>query len=391
MRIDGAAGIAGAASREIVIGLGVALTSIVLVFVFFDQVLQFQRTQFIKSTLAPDAPHYPQLLFTSNGLSLSEEVRHTEGDQDEIRLRLHPGLVFENVPEQHARRFRINGAGFRGAETSSVPSVPRILLLGGSSAFGTGVSADEDTLPAKLQPLVGGAEIINAGVVGYESGQELAFLIGRGVDYKPSLVMTFDGFNDFVIPLHQPRPAYGLGFSAFEQVEDQLARLDELTRGPLPVRAVKSFANALFPLAARRLGLLRDETRPTSSPIVDVVELADAYADNVIKMSVVSRAFGASFLAVIQPQIDNDPPIPGYWADPSKAYAAFAERTVERLRSANVLVEDLHASAGFLSRDKFLDMIHLNGKGHQVVAERLAGRIRERNLLQAEAPGAGGR
>ena len=39
-------------------------------------------------------------------------------------------------------------------------------------------------------------EVINAGVGGFYSGQELTYIVTELVDYHPNIIIAFDGWND---------------------------------------------------------------------------------------------------------------------------------------------------------------------------------------------------
>ena len=94
-------------------------------------------------------------------------------------------------------------------------------MVGGSTAFGTGLGNDEHTFAFQLQQLLPNSEVINAAVIGHHSGQELVHVVVDVINFSPDLIVSLDGWNDF----HQfgyPKPEYGLGFGGFSQVENQL-------------------------------------------------------------------------------------------------------------------------------------------------------------------------
>jgi lysophospholipase L1-like esterase len=83
------------------------------------------------------------------------------------------------------------------------PQVFRIIVLGGSTVFGQGVILPEDNLPAQIKQVLLQSrperqfEVINAGVGGYFSGQELLYLVSELTAYEPDLVIVYDGWNDY--------------------------------------------------------------------------------------------------------------------------------------------------------------------------------------------------
>lgn len=100
----------------------------------------------------------------------------------------------------------INSAGFRGPEVSerAMPGTLRIMLVGDSFTFGYGV-ADDSTLSMQMQRELAHApgtcprvEIINAGVNGYDTDQEVLFVQRLGLQYRPDVVIVGFNPNDIV-------------------------------------------------------------------------------------------------------------------------------------------------------------------------------------------------
>ena len=98
-----------------------------------------------------------------------------------------------------------NAAGQRGGEylRQKSPGLFRIVALGDSFTFGAGVDFD-GTYPKILQDLLnqGGAaagapcEVLNFGVEGYNTSQELAYLQEQGLALDPDLILIEYVFND---------------------------------------------------------------------------------------------------------------------------------------------------------------------------------------------------
>lgn len=114
-----------------------------------------------------------------------------------------PALGWEPVPGGSRGPVRINRAGFRGADvpTEPKPGTVRIALIGDSETFGESLR-DEETIPGQLERILnagGGApayEVLNFGVIGYNTAQELAWLRKKALAYRPSLVVLYYVFND---------------------------------------------------------------------------------------------------------------------------------------------------------------------------------------------------
>jgi len=94
-------------------------------------------------------------------------------------------------------RERINAAGLRDIDhpIARTPGMKRILVLGDSFMYGEGVTIPE-TMPRRLAGLLPGTEVINAGVRGYDLGQEYLYYKHRLHSYRPDLVLLAFFMND---------------------------------------------------------------------------------------------------------------------------------------------------------------------------------------------------
>jgi len=163
---------------------------------------------------------------------------------------------------------RINEHGLRGPSTPLEPpaGVHRILALGGSTTFGEGLE-EEDSFPAQLERELnesGGSEryeVLNAGVEGYNSTAELAFLRQIGLALKPRTVIVGYSLDDFQdAPVMGP---YGILTRTLE------ARVPTCSLGNASALylSIYWFANTGFKIPWHDLSA----QRPTLGP--DVVEL----------------------------------------------------------------------------------------------------------------------
>lgn len=98
---------------------------------------------------------------------------------------------------------RINEQGLRGPSVSQTkpPGVLRVVCIGDSITFGNGVQ-DDETWPARLQeelriglePDV--VEVLNCGVEGYSTAEEVAFLEAKLFAFEPDVVVLGYFVND---------------------------------------------------------------------------------------------------------------------------------------------------------------------------------------------------
>ena len=99
--------------------------------------------------------------------------------------------------------YRINGMSFRGGPLviEKPPAAFRVVCLGDSLTFGEGVH-EGDTYPAKLEEFLGDSiagrtvQVINAGVQGYGTREEVALFFDRCTKLRPDVVVLGFFLND---------------------------------------------------------------------------------------------------------------------------------------------------------------------------------------------------
>ncbi|MBX7185431.1 MAG: hypothetical protein K1Y01_09825 [Vicinamibacteria bacterium] len=332
-------------------------------------------------------------LLTSDG---REIVRPDSG----LRFLHTPGTVYENEPLQRVGPYRVNSLGLRGPEIGSGAARPRIIVAGGSAAFGLDVN-EQDTLAAALAARLPSAEVLNAGVVGYVSKQELALFVARLLELKPDVLVAFDGWNDLYDRywweiLGAPNGAYRDVNVVFNQLEQRLVDYERIQSSP--ARAVLAAADTiargstLLTAAASRLRRGPPEPREPGCCWVESVEAA--YVSNMLKVRDVAQSRGCRLIVVVQPELgqtldhielrrraSDHPDFDAqdrYWVRFPDRYLEFRRRVVPALAAAGVMVVD----GSDVLRDEtpsqgpiFLDPVHLSREGYAVIAGSVAAHI----------------
>ena len=132
-----------------------------------------------------------------------------------LRFAAHPYLPFIPAPNYAKGPNRHNTLGFRGDEVA-VPKpagVYRIVLLGGSTTYSTGVDDYVRSYPVVLQQRLraaghGQVEVVNAGCSMYSSWESLINFQFRVLDLEPDLVIVYHGINDVHPRFVHPASAY---------------------------------------------------------------------------------------------------------------------------------------------------------------------------------------
>lgn len=122
-----------------------------------------------------------------------------ETDRAFTRVSDYDPNLFEMLPSitfgwDGVNTYRTNSAGLRGPEFAAekAPGVRRVLAIGDSITFGIFIGQDERTFPMLLQSSLNEhfpAEVINAGVSGYQAAQYASYFYHRGAALKPDLLL----------------------------------------------------------------------------------------------------------------------------------------------------------------------------------------------------------
>lgn len=246
-----------------------------------------------------------------------------------------PYLVFRWKPLSIAAYKKVNAAGFIQNQPIDTfkPEKPadvyRIFLLGGSSVAGKDLMG-YGTISHHLERLLNTGsqryEVINAGVFGYTSTQELIYTVNEILSYKPDMVISFDGYND----LRYPYEAQDLGISlgrngtpAIEKLKKAFSRSQSLGGAiqqfifNLRRRVEYSYATWLLRkidyITERKWGFmlfrvdrllkgfygLPSIRTPVSYSISP--EIIDNYTRNIRNLAGISQANGIKYIGALQP------------------------------------------------------------------------------------------
>ena len=278
-----------------------------------------------------------------------------------------------------------NLLGLRGSRVTSVkaPGTYRILCLGGSTTFGSGLTPDE-SYPAQLAALLAGRddrtfEVVNCGVPGYTTAESLINLALRLVDLKPDAIVVYHGVNDarliqargFLSDYsHMRRSWTGRSFGAFERwLLDHSA-------------SWRRVAGAVDRLPASRLEhvvFVEDYRERFLSPREHEVNRAGvaAFGRNVAHIVAIARAHGIEVALVT------------FAFCPAKVVSGKQQELGPTVTALNLELRRLGAREGVpvvmlepLSRrpELFHDYVHLTAEGARAQARLVASQARDLGL-----------
>jgi lysophospholipase L1-like esterase len=342
-----------------------------------------------------DGSRYSVVLSTASGQLLEDEPAA-------IAIVHHPLLAYKARPHRPRDGLTINAQGFRGRDWTldKPPGAARVIVLGGSVAFGHGCTADDRTVAARLE---GGlsrpdrpVEVWNAGVPGYDSAQELVLLVTEVLDYRPDVVVVLDGWNDFH-HAGQSAPGQPILRSPFVAFDEAAA----LSRSP--GRALLR-ASAFYRSLERNLGdwARRSRDRTAGGGFGAYADRPDGLADyerNLSRLVRIVRAEGARAVLASQPELyqrrgavpageqkvrdrieSGDAPYAraGYRAYAEGRYPAYIDAARRAAESNDAGYVDAARIFDGLDEAVFTDFCHVDDRGHQLLAEALAPAIEAR-------------
>jgi len=257
----------------------------------------------------------------------------------------------------------INSFGSRETKYPEIPKPQketRIFILGGSAVF---VGSEfNNTISSRLESLFlnndhPDVRVYNFGMLSYNSTQEIIYFINTLVNYKPDIVLMYNGGNDVFTPCaYDPRPGYPHNFFLMEMALSG----EKLTKG-----TIKRQRNAL-----RKK--FKVDTRSWKEDIIN------NYVDNIVKMNVISRGFEFKFMAFLQPLIFFKQTLTykesGLIGD--MGFTNYHIEQYELIRSKLCCKDityyhDLSNVFKNCTEEIYTDFIHVNDHGNQLIANAI--------------------
>jgi lysophospholipase L1-like esterase len=288
--------------------------------------------------------------------------------------------VFETPQFRTAVRINENGLRDREHSYQRQNDIERILVLGDSFAWGYGVE-EAERFSQRLEKSLD-VEVINAGVSGYSTDQELIWYRNEGIKYEPDLVLLVlagndvgDNDRDLVSTIYyKPR---------FVLEEGQLV----LTGYPVPetspqgklIYSLSQRSALAYFLIQRYFDLLslyskiKVNSDHASSPVSGMNAKREPFKLTIAlidEMRNLAESRNATFMIVATDR---------WWNSPSReTYGDF----INTLRTEGFLVLDVEAMPGFDPEVMLIpDDGHWNQAGHEFVAEKIKALIESSQLL----------
>jgi hypothetical protein len=277
---------------------------------------------------------------------------------------------------------RINQQGLRDREHSyeRLDDNGRILVLGDSFAWGYGVEESE-RFSQRLETSLD-AEVINAGVSGYSTDQELLWFRDEGIKYDIDLVILVFTGND--VGDNEQQLVHTIYYKPqFVREEGQLILNGyPVPRSSRPARLIYSLSqdSALAFFLVQRYfdlrssyGNFRDNLQNADPPPSGTSVAGESFGLTIAlldEMKNVAESNGAKFMIVATDR---------WWNNPSEE--TYPE-LIDRMQTEGFLVLDVESMSGFESGEMLIpDDGHWSKAGHEFVAEKIINFIESNQLL----------
>lgn len=288
----------------------------------------------------------------------------------------------------------VNEEGFRGPRPQNAGNRKLAFLLGGSSAFGHYASSDSTTITGYLNQIQQEYFFVNAGVPSWNSTQELYRVAYQITEYKPALVIAYNGWNDLASMLDYWRKELVYPPGTPESFDHLYALVGDIRAGELRPPPTPPFYEKLFPRLTKRLRsrLTSDEkselTAPAYVPDDLIANTARKYTNNLTQMHDLVTLRGGRFIGIFQPILLLQKDIPRQFKGTleESAYQRFHDMVVEKYkpkleyhdlsglfdaRGDEVLFFDNEGSNDITDKTIFVDRTHLYDYGNRIVAEQI--------------------
>jgi hypothetical protein len=316
-------------------------------------------------------------------------------------LRLHPQYLFFFPLDPRERvaisneTCSIDADGFRFPGPAHAGGRRLAFLLGGSAAFSLYASSDATTITAYLNRLQDEYFFVSAGVPSWNSTQELFRTAFQLLDYRPALVITYDGFNDAGLLFQQNSHSsvhYPVGTPTDFDVLEALVDEHRSARGRVAAAALSEY---LFPELTQRIEARLErlanaggaaQVGPPTVPESVLQEGAARYLANLALIRDLATARGARFIAIFQPvahlhrHLGRELPIP-FPIDGFHRTVLTKHRHDFELHDLGDVFDRYYATIPVVNPDItdstiFVDQVHLYDPGNEIVARELARLIR---------------
>jgi len=355
--------------------------------------VSFNRSKYLINIAVSTASLLLTLLALEVGLRLYgyNPLRDGQsGSEYILRASPYPDLKYELTPGAYGSLSdtdtKINSQGFRGPEPSSSPPGQRVVILGDSIAFGNFMTW-EDTFSNQIQQRLHSknrhVEVLNFGVGGYDTLQEVSLLEIRGLKYDPDLVVVAYCLNDISIAStslehiewrrSQERSfLYRSRLAQFVSTNIEKIRLknwlSHMNQPQVFHREYERQIDAISEDEVELLNLMKNAPRWPSTTWYGDRDRVGRLRFSFRRLSSSSRENGFLVVIMIVPLLIDDA---GTYSH--RTAHRIVEKEARRAGFDTIDLTDAFMSAGMENlKTEFGDIIHPNRRGHAIMADLLS-------------------
>lgn len=361
----------------------------------------------IKHTVSQGKNRYLSTSFETYALSLASEAIQKAAAHQKVSIVYKPYVLWGSQPQQFTESVSINSLGLRNKEISieKDTNVFRIILLGGSTAWGYGSTSNGTTIAGYLEQNLQNQdtsrkyEVINFTQFGYNSTQE--FIQWNDItSYKPNLVIHFTGYNDIYTGFLK-RPA---GWNHPFIQESILTANHWRAITTLLGSEVTDFLNKSYLFRALIFKLNRKSSLPSCQKFTDMKNIINIFSRNVTSITQIASAENIPVLFILQPHlfVEEKPlsPIEQHlvevfkqnYSDCDDPVKYFKDGYMQQNSALQKLTQTFPKTFNYIDgRDFFkhtftsiyFDIVHYSDFGNSIVAAEIA-RIIQSNLFDLD-------
>ena len=266
-------------------------------------------------------------------------------------------------------------------------------MLGGSSIFGWDVLEESLTIPRLIENMDERLEVINAGVLGYSSAQELGLYIEDIYELRPDIVICYNFWNDIFFSLQAGEEYLGVN-NIYNGIEILLREYYIADTRPIP--GLMLFARNLFfktnigkgrQVYLKDVNILHELDRVNNELKTDfsnprIAASIKLYQKNMKIFSNILSADGIKFIVILQPELNRKKKItkqewdsqrmslPNYQEYFAPIYAHALPVAEKYFEQENILYLNMNEEEEFISNETtlFIDFVHNNTEGNKIIA-----------------------
>ncbi|QBQ55084.1 SGNH/GDSL hydrolase family protein [Nitrosococcus wardiae] len=299
-----------------------------------------------------------------------------------------PFLGWIGAPNTDLPTISTNSLGFRDDPIEPRQTDERrVLILGGSTAWGLGASANEYTVTGVMESLLNQGtqaynyRVMNGAYPGWQSRNELIALMEFYNRFDPDYVIVLTGYNDLFTLTHgndgelHTRPESRMLANAVDESLKPMTTIRALRKvaGSLGIWRIVIHFREKMTLAKPHDGVTRYNAETSSKVASDILDRYLAMADY-------TQRHGSQLIIALQPDIyTTEKAMTGEelgvrrrvtegWRDIETTYGKYRadlhQLLTENLIAAGIPVIDLAGAFDGVQAPVFIDACHLNDEGY---------------------------